>query len=323
MATLDTVVASMLSRSRAKLIMASAISGTVSAYLHAKKRVIVEDGGPSITNPLITGLNPNVQSMQYYDTVSVAQTNEFTTVSYTMSRVVGSLIISDQEEDENQGRAAIFKIIKGKIMALDESIKRQFSTYHTSVGTGTDPNGLGNLIPADPTTGTVGGLSLATETQWRPSAYDFDGTLTPENIEEAFDDIIELDLNRSTDGQSSPRPTVIFAGRNIYRMHKAAARDRTQIQLGDTGTGKKLINLGIVGTTHNGVPLLFDEKLAANDAYFVNEEYLTLHVLRGVNMRIKKLVAPWNMDATGRRVVWEGQLCSWRGYRTHAYLTNT
>lgn len=322
MAALDTVINAMLTRSRAKLIMASAISGTVSAYLHAKKRVVVEDGGPSITNPLIVGLNPNVTSMQYYDQVPVAQTNEFTTVSYNMSRVVGSLIISDQEEDENQGRAAIFKILKGKIMALDESISRQFSTYHTSVGTGTDPNGLGNLIPADPTTGSVGGISLASEAQWRSSSYNFAGTLTPENIEEAFDDIIELDLNRSSDGQTSPKPTVIFAGRNIYRMHKAAARDKAVINLNETGTGKKLVNLGIVGTTHNGVPLLFDEKLSANVAYFVNEEYLTLHVLRGVNMKIKQLVAPWDTDASGRRVVWEGQLCSWRQYRTHAYLTN-
>jgi hypothetical protein len=322
MPALDTVINAMLTRSRAKLIMASAISGTVSAYLHAQKRVIVEDGGPSITNPLIVGLNPNVTSMQYYDQVPVNQTNEFTTVSYSMSRVVGSLIISDQEEDENQGRAAIFKILKGKIMALDESISRQFATYHTSIGTGTDPNGLGNLIPADPTTGSVGGISLASEPQWRSSSYNFAGTLTPENIEEAFDDIIELDLNRSTDGQSSPQITVIFAGRNIYRMHKAAARDKTVIQLGETGTGKKLINLGIVGTTHNGKPLLFDEKLSPNVAYFVNEEYLTLHVLRGVNMKIKQLVAPWDTDATGRRVVWEGQLCSWRQYRTHAYLTN-
>jgi hypothetical protein len=322
MPALDTVINAMLTRSRAKLIMASAISGTVSAYLHAKKRVIVEDGGPSITNPIIVGLNPNVTSMQYYDQVPVNQTNEFTTVSYSMSRVVGSLIISDQEEDENQGRAAIFKILKGKIMALDESISRQFATYHTSIGTGTDPNGLGNLIPADPTTGSVGGISLAAEPQWRSSSYNFAGTLTPENIEEAFDDIIELDLNRSSDGQASPKPTVIFAGRNIYRMHKAAARDKTTIQLGETGTGKKLINLGIVGTTHNGIPLLFDEKLPPNVAYFVNEEYLTLHVLRGVNMKIKQLVAPWDTDASGRRVVWEGQLCSWRQYRTHAYLTN-
>jgi hypothetical protein len=322
MPALDTVINAMLTRSRAKLIMASAISGTVSAYLHAKKRVVVEDGGPAISNPLIVGLNPNVTSMQYYDQVPVNQTNEFTTVNYSMSRVVGSLIISDQEEDENQGRAVIFKILKGKIMALDESISRQFAMYHTSIGTGTDPNGLGNLVPADPTTGSVGGISLASEPQWRSSSYNFGGTLTPENIEEAFDDIIELDLNRSSDGQTSPKPTVIFAGRNIYRMHKAAARDKTVIQLGETGTGKKLINLGITGTTHNGIPLLFDEKLPANVAYFINEEYLTLHVLRGVNMKIKQLVAPWDTDAAGRRVVWEGQLCSWRQYRTHAYLTN-
>ena len=316
MATLDTLTHAMLERSRAKLIMASAISSTVSAYLHAKKRVIVEDGGPDITNPLIVGLNPNVQSTSYYDTVSIDQTNEFTTVSYSMSRVVGSLIISDQEEDENMGRAVIFKILTGKIKALDESIKRQFATYHTSVGAGTDPNGLGNLIPADPTTGSIGGINLAGESQWRPSSYDFAGGLTTENIEEAFDDVL-LDLTRDNES-----PTVIFAGRNIYRLHKAAARDKEQISLGATGTGKALVNLGIKGTTHQGTPLLFDEKLGANVCYFVNENFLSLHVLKGVNMKIKKLVAPWNMDAIGRRTVWEGQLCTWRNYRTHAYLTN-
>ena len=321
---LDTVVHAMLERSRAKLIMASAISGTVSAYLHASKRVVVEDGGPEISNPIITGLNPNVQSMQYYDQVSVAQTDEFDTVTYNMSRVVGTLIISDQEEDENVGKSAIFKILKGKIMALDESISRQFSTYHTSLGTGTDPNGLPNLIPDDPTSGSVGGISMATEPQWRTSSYNFAGTLTPENIEEAFDDIIELDLSRTeaSDGKASSKPSVIFAGRNIYRMHKAAARDKQHIALDATGTGKKLVNLGIVGTTHNGVPLLFDEKLPANKAYFVNDKFMSLHILKNCNMRVKKLIAPWSMDATGRRVVWEGQLCSWRQYRTHAVLLN-
>lgn len=318
MAELDTLVHAMLSRSRGKLIMASAISGTVSAYLHAAKRVETEDGGPQITNPLITGLNPNVASMQYYDEVPVGQTDEFDTVEYAMSRVVGTMIISDQEEDENTGRAAIFKIIEGKIKALDESISRVFAQFHTQVGSGTDPNGLGNLIPDDPTSGSVGGISLASESQWRSSSYDFAGTLTSDNIEEAFDDIIELDLNR--DGE---KPTVIFAGRNIYRMHKAAARDKTQIQLDASGTGKKLVNLGITGTTHGGIPLLYDEKLGANTAYFINENFLSLHVLKGVNMKVKKLVAPWTTDATGRRVVWEGQLCSWRQYRTHAVLHNT
>ena len=142
MATLDTVVHAMLTRSRKKLMLASALSNAVYAYLFASKRVITEDGGPSITNPLIVGRNPNITSMEYYDPVPVAQTSEFTTVQYTMSRVVGTVIISDQEQDENKGSAVIFKILEGKIKALDESIKEKFSDYLVSTGAGTDPNGL-------------------------------------------------------------------------------------------------------------------------------------------------------------------------------------
>lgn len=297
-------------------MLASALSNAVYAYLFAQKRVKMEDGGPQISNPLITGRNPNITSMSYYDTVPVNQTNEFDTVEYTMSRVVGTVIISDQEQDENKGAAVIFKILEGKITALDESIKEKFSDYLVSTGSGTDPNGLPNLIPDDPTTGSIGGINLATESQFRPSVYDFNGGLNANNIEEAFDDII-MDLTRG-----SEKPNVIFAGRNIYRLHRTAARDKTQINLGETGNGQKMINLGIVGTTHQGTPLIFDEKLDPDSAYFINDKYLTLHILSGVNMKVKQLTAPWNVDAIGRRIVWEGQLCSWRNYRTHAKVLN-
>jgi hypothetical protein len=307
----------MLTRSRKKLMLASALSNTVYAYLFAQKRVHMEDGGPSITNPLITGRNPNIASMSYYDTVPVAQTNEFDTVSYTMARVVGTVIISDQEMDENKGNSVIFKILEGKITALDESIKEKFSDYLVSTGAGTDPNGLPNLIPDDPTTGSVGGINLATEPQFRPSVYNFAGALNANNIEEAFDDVL-MDLTRN-----SEKPDVIFAGRNIYRLHRTAARDKMQISLDSSGTGKALVNLGIVGTTHQGTPLLFDEKLDPNTAYFINSKYLSLHILSGVNMKVKQLTAPWNVDAIGRRIVWEGQLCAWRMHRTHGKILNT
>ena len=316
MAALDTVVHAMLTRSRKKLMLASALSNSVYAYMFASKRVITEDGGPEITNPLIVGRNPNVQSMQYYDEVSVAQTDEFDTVTYNMSRVVGTVIISDQEQEENKGTAVIFKILEGKIKALDESIKEKFSDYLNSTGSGTDPNGLPNLIPDDPTTGSIGGISLASESQWRPSVYDFSGNLDSNNIEEAFDDIL-LDLTRGNE-----KPDCIFAGRDIYRLHRTAARDKQQISLGASGTGKNLVNLGIVGTTHQGTPLIFDEKIDPDTVYFINHKYLSLHILSGVNMKVKKLVAPWNVDAVGRRVVWEGQLCSWRMHRTHGKALN-
>lgn len=317
MATPETIMHAMANRSRKKLIMAAVLSGGIYTYLAAKGKIKMEDGGPEIENPIITGANPNVGTATYYDTVPIDETNEFDTVLYTMTRMVGSLIMSDQEDDENKGDAVIIDILKGKLQALEVAIKKFQRTKASTLNSGSDPNGLPNLIPSDPTTGTVGGINLANEVLFRPSSYDFDAGLDENNIEEAFDDIL-LDLTHDDES-----PNVIFVGRNIFRLHRAAARDKTQISLGETGFGKKLINLGIKGTTHQGIPLIYDETMAANDFYFINDEYLSLHILKGANMKVKKLTSPWNQDAFGRRFIQEYQLCSWKNYRTHAYGTNS
>lgn len=306
----------MATRSRKRMITAAVLPGGVFSYLAAKGKVKMEDGGPLIENPLLVGSNPNVAFATYYDPVPVDQTDELTTVNYELTRLVGSLVMSEQESDENQGDAVIVKILTAKLKALELAFKRTQRQYAVSLNSGSAPNGLPNLIPADPTSGTIGGINLANQPLFRPSAYDFNGGLEPGNIEEALDDII-LDLTH--DGEA---PTVIFAGRNIMRMHRAAARDKMQISLGETGNGKQLINLGIKGTTHQGLSMIYDEYMDANDFYVMNEEYLGVHILSSANMKVKELVAPWNQDAIGRRYIMEYQLCSWNNYRTHAYGTN-
>jgi len=68
--------------------------------------------------------------------------------------------------------------------------------------------------------------------------------------------------------------------------------------------------------------MVYDELLDADDAYFINDEYVSQHILTGANMKVKKLAAPWNQDAIGRRYVLEHQLCAWKQYRTNARVTN-
>ena len=67
--------------------------------------------------------------------------------------------------------------------------------------------------------------------------------------------------------------------------------------------------------------MIYDEVCPVNKAYFINSKYLRLHILRGVNMKVKDLTAPWNMDAIGKRIQWQGQWCMWRMFRTHAVVT--
>lgn len=311
---IGTVLHSTLTRSRRKLVMASMKSNALQAWAFANERVEMESGGYNITNPLTLGRNPNIASYQYYGQLPVAQTNEFETIEYGWSRVAGTVIISDQEEDENRGEEAIFKLMTAKMQVLEESIKERFSQYLYSTGGGTDPLGLPSMVPDDPTTGTLGGLSRATETQWRTSSYDFNGTIDSTNIEEAFDDVL-MDLKLKGD-----KPDVIIIGRNLFRIYRQAVRDKAVIQM--TGSGKQMIDLGFEVDSHNQVPMIYDEDCPVNKAYFLNSKYLRVHVLSHVNMKPKKLTAPWNLDATGSRVVWQGNYCLWRAFRTHAVLIN-
>lgn len=313
---LATVLNATLTKSRRKLIMASVRSNALMAWAFANDRVDYEDGGYNITNPLVVGRNPNVASYEYYDQLPVAQTNEFTTASYTWSRVAGTVIISDQEEDENRGEAAIFKLMKAKMDVLEESIKEKFSEYLYAAGGGTDPIGLASLIPDDPTTGTLGGINRVTETQWRTSSYAFAGALNSSNIEEAFDDVL-LDLTLKSD-----KPDLILVGRNIYRLYRAAVREKVVFNLSETSNGKRMMDLGFTGISHQGIPILYDEDCPVNKAYFINSKYLRVTILRHVNMKVKELSAPWDTDAHGSRVVWQGQFTLWKAYRTHGVLNN-
>jgi hypothetical protein len=312
-----TILVANIENSRRRLIMASIKSNALMAWAFATNRVEYEAGGYNITNPLTTGRNPNVASYQYYDSLPVAQTNEFVEIEYNWARVAGTVIISDQEEDENRGETAIFKLMKAKMEVLEESIKEKFSTYLYGASTGTDPNGLQTVIPDDPTTGSPGGLSAATEQQWRTSAYDFDGNMDATNIEEVFDDIL-LDLTLKGE-----RPDVILVGRNIYRSYRQAVRDKVVINLSETSNGKRMMDLGFGGVSHQNIPMLYDEDCSVNKAYFINSKYLRLHMLKGVNMKQKELTSPWTVDASGSRVVWQGQWCRWKAFRTHAVLINS
>lgn len=316
MSVIDTVLATVLERSRRKLIMASFKANALMAWMFASNRVEIEDGGYNITNPLILGRNPNITPYEYYEPYMVGQTSEFGKAEYRWSRFAGTMIVSGQEEDEAKGAAAIVKLAKAKMDVLEESIKEQFSIWLYGAGAGNTILGLSALIPDDPTTGILGGINRATESQWRTSSYQFSGAIDSTNIEEVLDDLL-LDLSPKNE-----RPTVFICGRNIIRTYRAAVRNKVVINLSETNSGKKMMDLGFKGVTHQGVTMLYDEDCPVDRMYAINDKYLKLHILKGVNMRVDRLGAPWDIDARGSRVVWQGQMCLWRAFRTHAVINN-
>lgn len=310
------LIHAMAERSMKKLRIAAILPGGVYSYLAAAKSVKMEDGGPSIENPIMIGGNPNVGPALYYDHVPVTRTSELNTVKYDMTRIVGTYVISDQEIDENMGTAKIVDIAATKMQSLEIAIKKYQRRKAVGVNSGKDPLGLGNLIPSVNTSGTIGGINLATEPMFRPSIYAYAGSLTAVNIEQAFDDIL-LDMQND-----EGKVTVIFLGRNLFTLHRNAARSKGTFQLPQTGFGMKLSNLGLVATTHQQIPIVYDEELGVNEGYFINEAELMIHILKSANMKMKDLAAPYDQDVIGKRFIMEYQLCAWKQYRTHARISN-
>lgn len=315
--SLETVLHAALEKSRKKLIFASMKANALYAWMFANDKIEFEDGGREITNPLIVGRNPNVQSYQYYDELAITQTNEFTTARYGYSRVAGSVMISDQEQDENQGETEIFKILKGKMDVLEESITEKFSSWLYGVGAGKDPNGLALLVPDDPTSGVVGGIDRATNDQWRTMSVDLNGTMASTNIEETLDDII-IDMKSGKEN----KPDIILAGRDMYRAYRKAIRDKRTINFDGSSQANKMLDLGFEAVSFAGVNMVYDEDCPSNKMYLLNTTHLKLHILKHVNMKVKELSAPWTQDVIGRRIVWEGQLCLWKANRTQCVVVN-
>lgn len=314
---IETILHATLEKSRKKLMFAAVKANAFYAYAMASGKVEYESGGREISNPLIVGRNNNITSYSYYDELPVNQTNEFDTVRYGWARVGGSVIISDQEVDENQGETEIFKILKGKMQVLEESIKEKFQNYLYGAGVGKDPNGLALLVPDNPNVGVLGGIDRASEPQWRTMARDFAGNLSTNNIEEEFDDIL-LDMKQG----KNEKPDLILCGRNIYKMYRKAIRDKVHILADGTYSAKKMYDLGFDGVSFGGITMIYDEDCPADKAYFLNTTYLKMHVFKHVNMKVKELSAPWTVDAVGRRILWQGQMCLWKANRTQCVVNN-
>ena len=314
---INTILQSTLEKSRKNLLFAAVKANALYSYAMASGKVEYEDGGREISNPLIVGRNPNVTSYSYYDTLPVTQTDEFDTVKYGWARVAGSVIISDQEIDENEGSTQIFKLIKGKMEVLEESIKEKFQNYLYGAGVGKDPNGLALVVPDNPNVGVLGGIDRAKQPQWRTMSVDFAGSLNSTTIEEAFDDVL-MDMKQG----KNEKPDLILCGKNIYKMYRKAIRDKISILADGTYASKKMYDLGWDGVTYGGVTVIYDEDCPVDKAYFLNTTYLRMHVLKKTNMKVKELSAPWNQDAIGKRIVWQGQLCLWKANRTQCVINN-
>jgi hypothetical protein len=240
-------------------------------HLNERGRVVVEEGGTSIVEPLMYAVNNTVSSYSGYDTIDLTPQDGISAAEYDWKQMAASIAISGIEEAKNRGTEAIIKLLNAKIMQAEMSLKSSLNSMLFSNGTGNggkDFNGLGNIVGTQ--NNTVGGIDASSNTWWNPTqATTMAATLSLTNMADVY--------NRASKG--SDVPDLIVTNNSLFEKYESLLTPNVRYQ--DVAKA----NAGFTNLMFKQTPVVFDLALSTDttDApmYFLNTKYLKLTGMNG------------------------------------------
>ena len=234
-------------------------------HLNSKGRVLVEEGGSSIVEPLVYAQNDTTGSYSGYDAIDLTPQEGISAAEYNWKQMASSIAISGIEEAKNRGTEAIIKLLNAKIMQAEESIKEDLNDMLYGDGTGNggkDFNGLGNIIDAS---GTVGGIDSSTNTWWRSTETAVGGALTLAVMATAY----------NTASRGNDHPDMIVTTQTLFEKYESLLTSNVRYQ--DTTKA----NSGFQNLMFKQTPVVFDVSCTATNMFFMNSKYLKLVGMNG------------------------------------------
>lgn len=234
-------------------------------HLNSKGRVLVEEGGSSIVEPLVYAQNDTTGSYSGYDAIDLTPQEGISAAEYNWKQMASSIAISGIEEAKNRGTEAIIKLLNAKIMQAEESIKEELNQMLYGDGTGNggkDFNGLANIISAS---GTVGGIDSSTNTWWQSTSTNVGGALTLLAMAGAY----------NTASRGNDTPDMIVTTQTLFEKYESLLTSQVRYQ--DTTKA----NSGFQNLMFKQTPVVFDVSCTSGVMFFMNSKYLKLVGMNG------------------------------------------
>jgi len=161
-------------RNRSKDIQDAALN-SIALFAKAKEYGFYKkiSGGEDIVLPLTYQLNQTAMRYSGYDPLDVTPQDVLTAAHYAWKQYAVSVVASGLETDiQNTGPEQLIDLLDVRMGNAEDSLIDLVVTDAYGTGTTTNAiNGLGNLIPDAPTTGTVGNISRDTYSWWQSYKY--------------------------------------------------------------------------------------------------------------------------------------------------------
>jgi outer membrane protein assembly factor BamB len=265
-------------------------------------------GGRTIVQELEYAENASAQWYSGYEQVNINPSDVFSAAEFDWKQASVAVSASGLEvEVQNTGKEAIIKLASKRISNAEKTMANLIATALYADGTGTTSKEIGGLqllVPDDPTTGTVGGISRVTWTFWRSLVYDAssDGgaAASAANIQAYINTI----YNRAVRG--TDHTDLIMADSNYYGFFESSLQAIQRI------TDPEMATLGYESLKYKGAAVVLDGGVGGNcptnHMYGLNSEYIKFRPHSGRNMVPLEKVQAINQDATVKLIVFAGNM---------------
>uniref|UniRef100_A0A6H1ZJT7 Putative capsid protein n=1 Tax=viral metagenome TaxID=1070528 RepID=A0A6H1ZJT7_9ZZZZ len=254
-------------------------------------RIVEEDGGSCIEEPIEFGINPNTAWIGDYGTLGTAAP-EFLVNSKTEWKVVGGLVVvSDIQLLKNQGKHQLIKLIDAKKLNLQNTLKGVLSAGIFSNGTGSGGlqlTGLQAAVADDPTTGIYAGIDRASYSWWRNQQVS-GGVFSTDGLAN-----LRTQTLRAADDGGKDRANLYVAGQTPFEEYLKLGDPRQRIPLLPVAATKRLIDMGFDVAEYMRTPVIWDTDCANSRWYGLNLNYMKLTVCRGGNFAMTPSVRAFN-----------------------------
>jgi hypothetical protein len=244
-------------------------------HLNSGGRVMMEEGGTQIVEPVLYEENTTAASYSGYDNISLTPQDGITSAIYDWKQIAASIAISGIEEAQNRGTEAIIKLLNAKIMQAEMSIKslvngQLLSSNDGTGGTAKEFNGIGGFAGSLNT--AIGGIDAASNSWWNPTI--------PASVQNATLSLVNMANVYNLASKGNDTPDLIITTEALFSKYESLLTPNVRYQ--DVSKA----NAGFQNLMFKQTPVVFDLAMPGNQVsnasmYFLNTKYLKLTGMNG------------------------------------------
>lgn len=302
----DVLVATTLDKVRPQLSDQITTENVTLAWLNANGRVTV-DGGTVIRRPLIFAFNDTVGSYSGYDLIDVTPQEGIGWAEYPWKQHAGSVVISGEEVEKNDGSAQLINLLQAKIDQLKFSVADDLNAMLLADGTGNGGKDMLGLKALVDSTGTVGEINQSTYSWWA-SVEDSGIDLT------TFDGVRELGSMYNSLRINRSKVDLVLTTQAAFEAYEELALPALRFQ------DLRVADLGFEAIAFKGAAIVFDPDVDSGYAYLLNSDRLEFVQKAGRWLDMTDFQRPYNQDAKVALILSMGNLIT-DSRRSHGKVT--